>query len=102
MRKYCMRSCLVTFGRVGLRAAGLLAILSIVACGSRPEKTQTVSDSTATPEPVAVATAVPVGENVALEGVVRASAWSGNASLAIDGDVETMWSAQELAHQWFR
>ena len=40
------------------------------------------------------------GRNVALLGIGRASTWSENAYLAIDGDLDTMWSAEELAFQW--
>lgn len=43
----------------------------------------------------------PPVENLALTGTGNAFERSGEAQLAIDGDIETIWNAQQLAPQWF-
>ena len=107
-------------------AAGILALFVAAACMAIPEYGQapvaatvtsqpdTLSDSDG-PAPPATSelpasaegtsstvseTSAPSGENIALLGIGRASTWSENAYLAIDGDLDTMWSAEELAFQW--
>ncbi len=107
-------------------AAGILALFVAAACMAIPEYGQapvaatvtsqpdTLSDSDGpTPPPTSELpataeagssteseTSAPSGENIALLGIGRASTWSENAYLAVDGDLDTMWSAEELAFQW--
>ena len=103
------------------RAIGLLALIFVAACVPISESGETGALSTAAstsaaasdsatpmppatsepPTPAPTETPVLSTENVALLGFGRASAWSESAHLAIDGDLETMWSARALPVQWY-
>ena len=111
---------------VRVTAIGLLAVIVVAACVpiSEPGVTNTLSTATLQPastldsdastppatseRPTPAATggstdsetSAPVGDNVAVLGFGRASAWSDSAHLAIDGDLETMWSAGAPPVQW--
>ena len=107
-------------------AVGLLALLVAAACVPKSEPGETGAVATATRQPVATPdsdtptppataepptpaatagstdseTSAPVGENVAVLGFGRASTRNESAHLAIDGDLETMWSATLFPLQW--
>ena len=106
-------------------AAGILALFVAAACMAIPEYGQAPVAATVTSQPDTLSdsdgptpptselpataeagssteseTSAPSGENIALLGIGRASTWSENAYLAVDGDLDTMWSAEELAFQW--
>ena len=54
----------------------------------------------AEPQPVPTETPPPQSRNVALTGEVRSSEGEDTASLAFDGDLDTLWNAQNFAAQW--
>ena len=107
--------------RNAVTLAGLLLLLAIsTSCASRsgpnrpteaehltPTATQTatptsIPPSTPTPAPTPSNTPepAPLSPNVALNGTVRASSGDESAQYAIDGDPETVWSAQNHPAQW--
>ena len=95
---------------VGLLTVGLLAMIAAAACVPIAEPGQTIAVSTATPEPVAIATPAPLGENVAIQGYGSASTRderghqavdTEDAHLALDGDPKSYWSSDQHAPQWF-
>ena len=106
---------------IRVTAVGLLALLVVAACVPASELVEIGAVATDAPQPAAASDSVsltpsvtpgppttavtvtpaPLGENVAVWGFGRASTWSDSAHLAIDGDLETMWSAGELPVQWF-
>ena len=65
-----------------------------------PPATSELSTPAATEGSTGSEALAPVGDNVAVLGFVRASAWSGSAHLAIDNDLETMWGAGAPPMQW--
>ena len=95
---------------VGLLTVGLLAMIAAAACVPIAEPGQTIAVSTTTPEPVAIATPAPLGENVAIQGYGSASTRNErgyqavdteDAHLALDGDPKSYWSSDQHAPQWF-
>lgn len=54
----------------------------------------------AEPQPVPTETPPPQSRNVALTGEGRSSEGEETASLAFDGDLDTLWNAQNFAAQW--
>ena len=54
----------------------------------------------AQPEPVPTETPLPQSRNVALTGEGRSSEGEETARLAFDGDLDTLWNAQNFAAQW--
>ena len=94
----------------GLLTVGLLAMIAAAACVPIAEPGQTIVVSTTTPEPVAIATPAPLGENVAIQGYGSASTRNErgyqavdteDAHLALDGDPKSYWSSDQHAPQWF-
>lgn len=88
-------------------AAGILALF-VAACVAIPEPgqeavaaTSEVQDTGELASSTESEVSPPSGENVALLGIGRASTRSENAFQAIDGDFDTVWSAEEFPHQWF-
>ena len=100
---------------IGVLAVGLLSLIVMAACESGSaeadsEPAQTLTVSTATPQPVVTAAPAPLGENVAVLGYGSASTRdelgqlvvdNEAAHLAIDGDLDSVWSSQQPAPQWF-
>ena len=105
-------------------AAALTALLLLLflstSCASRSEPENPTAEATATQQPTATAaptahpkvnpTATPapgrvektdlLSPNVALLGTVRASSGKASVRKAIDGDLESVWSAQDHPAQW--
>ena len=107
--------------RNAVTLAGLLLLLAVsTSCASRsgpespteaepvtPTATQTetptsIPPSTPTPAPTPANTPAPapLSPNVALNGTVSASSGDESVQYAIDGDPETVWSAQNHPAQW--
>ena len=103
--------------KFGVISVGLLALVVLAACVPIPEPDQTIVETTATlpaaataaPQAVATATSLPEAtatpalqrRNVALLGTGHASAGNDSAHLAIDGDLNSIWSSQGFPTQWF-
>ena len=90
-------------------AAGLLA-LAAAACVPLPDPRETGAVVTDKGQPAPVATAVPLRENVALQGSGVASTRDEHGELAVDtemirraldGDPDTFWNSHQFAPQWF-
>ena len=86
---------------IGVLTVGLFTLIAAAACVPIAEPGQTITVSTATPQVAATATPAPLRENVALRGFGRVSVKSATAQLAIDGDTNSIWGAQQNAPQWF-
>ena len=82
-------------------AAALFILAAIGGCApsESPSEQETVSVAEQQPDPTITPT--PPVENLALLGTGDAFERSGDAQLAIDGDLETIWNSQQLAPQWF-
>ena len=107
--------------RIAVTLTGLLLTLIVsTSCASQsePERpaaaAEVAQQPTATDDPTEVPTVLPTstpvpspspaptpqGDNVALTGTGRASAGEDSAQYAIDGDPESVWSAQNHPAQW--
>ena len=86
---------------IGVLTVGLFTLIAAAACVPIAEPGQTITVSTATPQVAATATPAPLRENVALRGFGRVSVKSATAQLAIDGDTNSIWGAEQNAPQWF-
>ena len=95
--------------KFGVISVGLLALVALAACVPIPEPDRTIVATTAAPQAVATATLQPEAtatpalqrRNVALLGTGHASAGNESAHLAIDGDLNSIWSSQGFPTQWF-
>ncbi|MDE0076236.1 MAG: PQQ-dependent sugar dehydrogenase [Caldilineaceae bacterium] len=87
--------------RTGLLATALLILSFIGACTPREELLQPGVAPTVEPEPNTTSAPGPASENIALLGTADAFERSQFAQLAIDGDLESIWNAQQLPPQWF-
>ena len=106
--------------RIVTTTVGLLALIFVAACVPISQFDETGTVATAAPQPAATLapdtpapsptpgpptpapteTPAPLEENVAVLGFGRASTNNELAHLAIDGDLETLWSAGVLPMQW--
>jgi len=102
--------------RTILSSVMLLGLAVLTACELQPvpeqsspaaQATQPARDSAtptltpqAEPQPVPTETPPPQSRNVALTGEGRTSEGEDTARLAFDGDLDTLWNAQNFAAQW--
>ena len=84
-----------------LLAAALLLLFSVGACVPGEDLPQAGGASSAEFQNVEAETPERASENVAMLGTANAFEKSGDAQLAIDGDLESIWNSQQLAPQWF-
>ena len=84
-----------------LFAVALLILTAAAACVPSEDPGRPGSESTVETGPAATATPARPSENVAMLGTADAFERSGFAPMATDGDVESIWSSQQLAPQWF-
>ena len=87
--------------RTGLIATALLVLSLFGACSPSEELLQPGIAPTVEPEPEATSLPVPASKNIAVLGTADAFERSQFAQLAIDGDLESIWNAQQLPPQWF-
>ena len=88
-------------GNLGALAVGLLTLMTVIGCVPVAEPDLAIALPTATPQPEATATPALQRRNVALLGTGHASAGNESAHLAIDGDLNSIWSSQGFPTQWF-
>ena len=88
----------------------LFAFMAVAACVPIPEPDQPITASTDTVQPVAPTRPTHLSENITRLGTARGSTENEighrivdeeSAYLAIDGDVDSTWSSQKYAMQWF-
>ena len=75
-----------------------------IAQASQTDGSSEVSQQTVVSEmtrPATSETPAPLSQNVAVSGSGRASSGNETSQLAIDGNEDTLWSAQAAASQWF-
>ena len=84
-----------------LFAVALLILTAAAACVPSEDPGRSGSVSTVETGPAATATPAPPSENIAVLGTADAFERSGFAQMATDGDLESIWSSQQFAPQWF-